>query len=134
MTYLNYNISSTLNALCRKLLLPYLLPLGDQTLLNVSSKPSLRNVDKLVVTAVAASWQRLALRLGVEGCVIEIISKNHPNDCESACRDMIDRWLRGEQYTGEEERSWSTLLAALVRAGYAELSRKLQREHFYNVE
>lgn len=91
-------------------------------------------MDELVVTAVAATWQRLALRLGMEGFVVKVIFKNHPNDCESACRDMIDRWLRGEQYTGEEGQSWSTLLAALVRAGYAELEKKLQKAHFYNVE
>ena len=103
---------------------------GVQALLDISSPPDMRDLDELVVTRVAANWKRLALRLGVEGCVSEIVFKNHPNDYEGACRDMLDRWLRGDRHTGEEERSWSTLLTALDRAGFAELERSLRREHF----
>ena len=109
------------------------IPSGARALLDVSSTPDLRDVDELVVTAVAANWQRVALRLGVEGCVSEVVSKNHPNDCEGACRDMLNRWLRGGHHTGEEERTWSTLLTALGRAGFVELEWKLQREHFLRV-
>ena len=42
---------------------------GAQALLDVSSTPDMRDVDELVVTAVAPNWQRVALRLGVEGRV-----------------------------------------------------------------
>ena len=102
-----------------------------RALLDVLSTPDMRDVDELVVTEVAANWQRVALRLGVEGCVSEIILKNHPNDCEGACLDMLSRWLKGERHTGEEERTWSTLLTALGRAGFEELERRLRREHFH---
>ena len=105
-------------------------PLGAQALLDTSSTPDMRYVDELVVREVAAHWQRLALRLGVKGCVSEIIFKNLPSDYEGACRDMLNRWLRGEQHTGEEERTWSTLLTALGRAGFVELESRLRREHF----
>ena len=106
-------------------------PSGACAHLDVSSTPDLRDVDELVVTEIAANWQRVALRLGVEGCVSEVVLKNHPNDCEGACRDMLDRWLRGERHTGEEKRTWSTLLTALGRAGFEELERRLRREHFH---
>ena len=108
-------------------------PSGARGFLDVSSTPDMRDVDELVVTAVAANWQRVALRLGVEGCVSEVIHENHPNDCEGACRDMLVHWLRGEHHTGEEERTWSTLLTALSRAGFVELERSLQREHFHKM-
>ena len=98
--------------------------------LDTSSTPDMRDVDELVVTPVAANWERVALRLGVEGCVSDIILKNHPNDCEGACRDMLNRWLRGDRSTGEEERTWSTLLTALSRAGFGELERRLRRGQF----
>ena len=109
---------------------PSTVPSDAQALLGISSTPNLRDVDDLVVTMVAANWQRLALKLGVEGCVSEIVNSDHPGNCVRACRDMIGRWLRGERYTGEEHRTWSTLLAALGRAGYTELERRLRREHF----
>ena len=75
---------------------------GAQALLDILSSPDMRDVDELVVAEIAANWQRVALRLGVEGCVGEIILKNHPNDCEGACLDMLKHWLRGERHTGEE--------------------------------
>ena len=103
---------------------------GARALLSISSTPNMRDVDELVVTGVAVNWQRLALRLGVEGRVCEIVSTNYPNNCERACRDMLERWLKGNRHTGEEERTWSTLLTALGRAGFAEMERSLRREHF----
>ena len=72
--------------------------------------------------------------LGVDICVVGIVTKNHPNDCEAACRDMLDHWLRKDRYTGEEERTWSIILASLGRAGYAELERSLRKEHFKDSE
>ena len=104
---------------------------GARALLDVSSTPDVSDVDELVVTEVAADWERVALRLGVEGCVSEAVLKNHPNDCRGACQDMLDRWLRRDPHTGEEEWTWSTLLTALGRSGFEELERRLRREHFH---
>ena len=104
---------------------------GARALLDVSSTPDMSDVNELVMTEVAANWQRVALRLGVEGCVSEAVLKNHPNDREGACQDMLDRWLKRDPHTGEEERTWSTLLTALGRAGFEELERRLRREHFH---
>ena len=103
---------------------------GAQALLEISSTPDMRDVNELVVTAVAANWERLALELGVKDFVSKIASKDHPSDCVGACQDVLSRWLRGEQHTGERERTWSTLLTVLVRVGFAELERSLRREHF----
>ena len=110
-----------------------IIPSGARALLDISSTPDMRDVDELVVTAVAANWHKVALRLGVEGCVSEVVLNSHPNDCEGACQDMLDCWLRGERHTGEEERTWSTLLTALGRAGFVELEGSLRREHFNRV-
>ena len=103
---------------------------GARALLDVSSTPDMRDMDELVVTEVAANWQRVALWLGVEGCVSEIIFNNIPNDCERACRNMLERWLRRDRHTGEKERTWYTLLTALGRAGFEQLRRSLRRDHF----
>ena len=100
------------------------------TRLDVSSKPTLKDIDKLVVTEVAANWQYVALYLGVDNCVNEAISKNHPTHCERACHDMLSRWLNGEHHTGQLERTWSTLLTALGQAGYVDLEQSLQQQFF----
>ena len=89
-----------------------------------SSTPTLKDVFQLVVAPVAAKWKSVAICLGMEACIIDIISKNYPNDCEGACVDMLKRWLNGE------ERTWSTLLTALKKAGFARLVQDLRREYF----
>ena len=106
-------------------------PPGARVLLDVLSTPVMSDVDELVVTEVAADWQRVALRLGVEGCVSEAVLRNRPNDSTGACQDMLTRWLRRDPHTGEEERTWFTLLTALGRAGFEELERRLRRKHFH---
>ena len=103
---------------------------GAQALLDVSSIPDMRDVDELVVTPVAAHWQRVALILNVDRCVRrKVVVRNEPNDCEEACRDMFYCWLRREQHTGDEERTWSAILTALSRAGFEELVKDLRRLH-----
>ena len=87
----------------------------------------MRDMDELIMTEVAANWQGVALRMGVEIGVSKAILRNNPTDCEGACRDMLNRWLRKENNTGVEKRTWSTLLTALGRAGFVELERRLQR-------
>ena len=107
-------------------------PPGAQALLDPSSVPALSDINELIVTPVAANWQNLALVLGVKGFLLDIVTRNHPNDCEGACRDMLNQWLRIDQHTGEEKRIWSTLLTALGRADFRELERSIREEHFYN--
>ena len=58
---------------------------GASTLLDVSSTSDMQDMNELVGTEVAANWQTVALRLGVEGCLRRIILKNHPNDCVMTC-------------------------------------------------
>ena len=93
----------------------------------------MRDMDELVVTEVAAHWQRVALTLGMDIGVSKVVLRNNPNNCEGACRDMLDHWLREEHNIEEEKRTWSTLLTALSKAGFVELERRLRREHFHKV-
>ena len=55
-----------------------IVPLGAQALLDISSTPDMRDVNELVVTAVAANWESLALELGVKDFVNKIASKDRP--------------------------------------------------------
>lgn len=91
------------------------IPSGAQALFDVSSTPDMRDVDELVVPAVAARWQWVALWLGVKRCISEIVLKTHPYNCEGACQDTLDCWLKGKQHTGVKEQTWSTLLTVRQR-------------------
>ena len=69
------------------------------------------------------------LHLGVKPSVIEIAKKNNPNDCEGALREVLNSWLDGAGNTGEEVRTWHSVLNALeTRNG--EVARQLRTELF----
>ena len=102
----------------------------SQTLLDVLSTPTSEDISKLVVIAVAFKWKSVAALLCVRDCVINNIAKNHPTDCEKACLVMLNRWLSRDHYTGEKERTWSTLLTALKEAGFVNFIERLLRVHF----
>ena len=105
-------------------------PPPPPTLLDVLSKPTIVDINNLVVTPVAARWWTVANYLEVDSCIIEIILKNHPNNCEQACRDMLNRWLQEGDYTGEKGRTWDTLLTAVGRTGYGDLEQDLRKKYF----
>ena len=42
----------------------------------------------------AAHWEDLGAHLGLEDYVINNIRRNHPNQCEDACREMFMKWLQ----------------------------------------
>ena len=103
---------------------------GATALLHTSSEPTAKDMHELIVCQIASKWQNVAIMLGVETFVIANISVNNPKDCEGACQDMLERWLRGERYTGGRDRTWSTLLIALDSVGYKQLVGDLCEEHF----
>ena len=63
-----------------------------------------------IVTEVAGNWEQMARRLGFKEPEVKIIHKNHPNDVESACTDMFERWLAGEH---RQPVTWQTVVDCL---------------------
>ena len=55
----------------------------------------------------------MSLYLGVESSVMAIAIKNHPNDCEGALREVLDKWLKGAPRTGGMARTWPCVLRAM---------------------
>ena len=108
----------------------YVLPSGTLHLQEISSKPTLDDLHKLVVPEVASNWKSLARILGVKDSLIRIVAKKYPNDCVEACQGVLFHWLKGKQHTGEQDRTWSILLTALDSAGFVQLERELRRKYF----
>ena len=90
--------------------------------------PTLKDLDGLVVGEVAGKWEPVAIQLGVEESLIAIVTRNHPGDCEGACRDVFVRWLKGERNSGRKEKTWHALLKALERSGFGTLANGLRRQ------
>ena len=105
-------------------------PTDDRTLLDIDSTPTLRDLDELVIGRVA-HMDTFPLHLGVESYVTAVATKNHPNDCEGALREVLDRWLKGARGTGQEDRTWHSVLRALERSRNGGLVKQLKTEWFH---
>ena len=105
-------------------------PSGGHARLDIDSKPTLRDLDALVIGEVADIKDKFLLHLGVEPCVTAVATKNHPNDCEGALQEVLDRWLKGARSTGGEARTWCSVLKALENSRKGELAKQLRTEWF----
>ncbi len=78
-----------------------------------------------VIEEVSYKWESLALSLHFKEHIIQIITANHPKNCEAACCDMFRRWLQGRNDTREPV-SWETLIRSLYETGtFKALGNKL---------
>ena len=102
---------------------------GASSLLDTGSKPTLEELDKLIV-GCCSGWEQAALCLGVQSYVIEAAKWDNPNNAEEACRGILRRWLLCAPGTGETERTWHSALEALETSGHSQLAGQLKREHF----
>ena len=106
---------------------PYLFS-AESHYLCLYATPTCKDLDSLVVGEVAYTWETVAIQLGVEQSLIAIVARNNPRDCEGACRDVFDRWLKGERSSSVKERTWHALLEALKRSGFGTLAIGLRRQ------
>ena len=102
---------------------------GTYILLNITSKPTLTQPNKLIVSSVADDWEQVATHLGVEPFLIDAVKADNPDHCEEACRGVLNRWLNAEPGSGTMERTWAPFLQALERSGHRQVALQL-REHF----
>ena len=65
---------------------------------------------KLVIPVVASHWDTLAYALDLEKAKVDIIKRNHPNNMEECCEEMLAHWLATK---GTSRKTWQVLLDAL---------------------
>ena len=102
---------------------------GASSLLDISSKPTQDELDKLIVSN-CREWEQAALHLGVQSHVLETEKWDNPGKPEEACRGVLHRWLLCAPGTGETERTWHSVLESLETSGHSQLVEQLKREHF----
>ena len=72
-------------------ILPTCPPSGAHTQLNLSSKPTLAELDELIVRAITDGWEQVVLHLGVESFVIDTVKRDNPGPSEEVCREVLNR-------------------------------------------
>ena len=83
---------------------------GADTLLSISSTPTLHEVDKLTLDHVACQWEKVAPHLVVESFgVCKIIESGQ---LQEESRGALSRWLKGESDTDIAEKTRCSVLEA----------------------
>jgi len=68
----------------------------------------LSEVMRIEHIEIATTWYELGLELVDSNKILKVIETNHPNDANTCCRLMFDKWLEKTS-----DASWNQLVAAL---------------------
>ena len=94
------------------------------------SRPTIREIDRLIIRFIAPDWYAVGIHLGIETSLLDIIQADHTRSVEECCRTMFTRWLACDEGTGGEPRVWRTVLKALRDAGYKDSVGDVERTLF----
>ena len=101
-----------------------------------AQKPSIELDDGMILSRgdiqlMAAYWDKVAIHLGIESHIIDIIKRDHPSNCEQACCDMLKRWHNREESTGPDDkpRILNDLLKALKACGLEDYAERIKKRH-----
>ena len=88
-----------------------------------SSKPILKDLQKIVVPKVTAKWYELGIALLPNSCIAKLdeICENYSNNCQKCCLMMIHHWLKTTPSA-----TWSDILLAL-RSSALELTENAEK-------
>ena len=98
---------------------------------SLTSKPRLYELDRIkidgktvkVISRVAASWEKVAIRLHFECHEIRSISRDKQLTVVDACREVFTQWLEGK---GRTPTTWRTVIEALEEADFSEVTNDLK--------
>ena len=85
----------------------------------VEDRPSIKQliqVMRLKDIDIATQWRDLGLELVISNKILRVIEANYPNDVDTCCRVMFERWLEKRP-----DASWNQLITALknIRMNFA---------------
>ena len=70
-----------------------------------------------IIREIAPRWHHFGdqLQFDSDSRLLKVIKENHKGDCESACKEMFQWWLKGK---GVQPVSWRTLAQLLEDSDY----------------
>ena len=130
MRHSNDKVLLTVRTIVTKHILPSCISSGTHGLLDISSMPTVAELDEFIVQSITDGWKQVMFHLRVESFMIDILKGDNPGQLEEASRIVLSNWLNTKSGTGVTERTWRSVLKALERSWHKRLADKLKREQF----
>ena len=89
--------------------------------------PTLSKLNSDVIRYVAPDWELVGYHLGFENCLLGIIQADNPRSVERCCHQVFVKWLSHADGTGENPRTWRSVLLALRTLGYSSVVGDVER-------
>ena len=99
---------------------------------SLRAAPNIDDIQVLVIPHVLPMWHVLGLQLGIHEAILSAIesdARRNRSILSKQAIEMFRLWLDGVEGTGDQDRSWSTILKALIEIGLSEISIKVLK-HF----
>ena len=75
-------------------------------------KPQIKDIENHVVTEYATQWRQLGNLLNINKISMDILQRDHPDDCKKCCSMMFEAWL--DENT-QENTTWEVLIIAIKK-------------------
>ena len=103
---------------------------GIHTLLNISSKPTPPQLDKLILSSVTCGLEQVATQLRLEPTVIVVVKVDQPSCSEETCLRVLNFWFYVKPGSLMTVRTIRSDLMVLEESGYVEVAVQQWRKHF----
>lgn len=87
--------------------------------------PTLNGLREKVVMRIAGNWRSFGLQLDIEPYMLDAVTTPNGTKAEH-CLNMLQDWLDKMPGTGEQRRTWSTVLEAVASSCGSEVRRNIE--------
>ena len=103
---------------------------GIHNLLNISSKPTPPQLDKLILSSVTCGLEQVATQMRLEPTVIVVVKVDYPGCSEETCLRVLNSWLYVKPGSLMTVRTIRSVLRVLEEGGYVQVAVQQWRKHF----
>jgi hypothetical protein len=101
---------------------------GHSTALKRDKSLTVSALFRLVSKKMCSKWYVFGVHLGVERSLMDTVRKDCGGEVKGCFLEVTERWLSGEDDTGDLPRTWETVFDALKQTGFPLLVREVKEQ------
>ena len=82
------------------------------------------DITEALENQVDAHWNRFGNSLRCDPALMDMIQANK-GECADCMLDLVTKWVRKDEGTGDLPRTWETVIKAVKASGHKQLAKEL---------